>query len=560
MRATVHELATMRGNATRLRLLSKVGELAGILDYADVLVAVARLSVPELADCCIVDAVGTDGAIRRAEFAHRNPASAARVAELRALDTAEGECGPDREAVLSRRSLLVPEYTDEVAREHGWSLAHQRLARELGARSLMVVPLVVRGAVIAVSAFLTTAESDRRYGEEDLALAEELAHRTAEVVESARLHAELRKSEQRFRMALANTHVTLFEKDRDLRFRWAYNPLFGNDPAEMIGKTDADFVDSKDVAAQLEARQRAVLVTGEASRDEVQVEIDGETRHVVAHAKALRAPSDDIVGLTLAVSDITEQKRAQEALAEAIAFRERILRVLGHELRNPLAAVQMLSTLLLRREDLPADAREQVARIDRARRRMLELIGTLLDFSESRFKGEMPVAPEPADLHEVVRAVVEELRAAHPGHGIELATRGDGRGRWDAARMAQVVSNLVGNAITHGGRTEPVRVTVDGGVDALRLVVRNGGAPIPPDLLPVLFEPFRRGAGGGASQVRGLGLGLYIAKQIVSAHGGDIEVRSTAEDGTTFVVRVPRWSETEAVRDPRAARGARASE
>jgi len=103
--------------------------------------------------------------------------------------------------------------------------------------------------------------------------------------------------------------------------------------------------------------------------------------------------------------------------------------------------------------------------------------------------------------------------------------------------MAQVVSNLVGNAIVYGAPGEPVRVSLDADADMLRLTVWNAGAPIPPELFPVLFEPFRRGA---PSRARGLGLGLYIVKQIVTAHGGDIDVYSTAENGTRFAVRVPR--------------------
>jgi len=107
--------------------------------------------------------------------------------------------------------------------------------------------------------------------------------------------------------------------------------------------------------------------------------------------------------------------------------------------------------------------------------------------------------------------------------------------------MAQVASNLLANALTHGARDEAVRVWVGGTANELRLSVHDGGSPIPPELMPEIFEPFRRGRRtAGASHARGLGLGLYIAKQIVTAHGGEIEVRSTAEDGTTFTVRVPR--------------------
>lgn len=265
----------------------------------------------------------------------------------------------------------------------------------------------------------------------------------------------------------------------------------------------------------------------------------------------LRGPSGEIVGLTGAVADVTGQKRVQEALADALVFRERMLGILGHDLRNPLSAAVVGLSLLQRRADLAEEAREQVARIDRSAKRMLEMIETLLDFSASRFKGALPIAPVTADLHEVARAVTEELRAANPGCEIELTTHGDGRGRCDPARMAQVVSNLVGNALVHGARDEPVRVCVGGDADELSLVVSNGGTPIPAELLPVLFEPFRQGPGcRDASRARGLGLGLYIVKQIVTAHGGEIDVRSTAERGTTFTVRVPRSLASEAPRHP----------
>ena len=539
-------VGTPAGWTTRLQILSKVGELAGMLRYEDVLAAVARLSIPELADWCILDVV-EDGEVRRSEVAHRDPGKSALAQELRRVTPAARYPGPQSEALRSGRSVLVADFTDDEVRAHLPSSAHLAIAHELRPRSALVVPLVVRGTAVAVATFVMTAESDRRYGHEDLALAEELARRAAAVVENARLHQELEKSERRFRVALAHTHVTVFEKDRDLRFRWIYNPMFRAEPGDLIGA-------KPEQASYLEARQRAVLETGEPSREEFRLHRGGETRHILAHMEPLRGAAGEVIGITGAIADVTEQRRAQEALAEALAFRERMLGILGHELRNPLSAVRVLSNLLLRREDLTERAREQVAEIDRAAKRSIEMIGTLLDFSESRFKGALPVTPVPMDLHEVTRALVEEILAANPGREIGLSTRGDGRGRWDPARMAQVVSNLVGNAITHGARDEPVRVSLDGSADELRLEVRNGGRPIAPELLPVLFEPFRRGpATGDSSHARGLGLGLYIAKQIVTAHGGEITVRSSPDSGTAFLVRVPRGmtaSQDKWVEDP----------
>lgn len=205
--------APICGRTTRLMLLSKVGALAGMLEYDEVLAAVARLSIPELADWCIVDVV-EDGEVRWAEVAHRDPGRAALAAELSRIPPAARHRAPSWQALLSGRSVLVAEYTDEMLREQLGS-PHLALGRELGARSL----LVVRGAVVAVATFVMTEESGRRYGPEDLALAEEVAKRAAGLVENARLHRDLKRSEERFRVALAHTHVTVFEKDRDLRFR-----------------------------------------------------------------------------------------------------------------------------------------------------------------------------------------------------------------------------------------------------------------------------------------------------------------------------------------------------
>jgi signal transduction histidine kinase len=268
---------------------------------------------------------------------------------------------------------------------------------------------------------------------------------------------------------------------------------------------------------------------------------EGDTLHLLVSQEPLRDAAGATVGLIGAATVITEQKRAQEELSRTLAFREQLMGILGHDLRNPLSAVRVLASLLSRREDLPASVRQSISDIERAGQRMLEMIGTLLDFTESRFTERLPIAPEPTDIHETCRSVVEELLAAERDRAIELELRGDGRGVWDPARMAQVVSNLVANALKHGSVNAPVRVSVGGDDDEVVLKVANQGPAIPPELVAVLFEPFCRGPGPrDGSRARGLGLGLYIARQIVNAHGGDIGVESTAAQGTTFTVTLPR--------------------
>src|SRR5262249_14366303 len=159
---------------------------------------------------------------------------------------------------------------------------------------------------------------------------------------------------------------------------------------------------------------------------------------------------------------------------------------LGHDLRNPLSAVRASAGLLLRRQDLPRDVRQVLLRTDHAARRMAEMIGTLLDVTEIRSKGTLPLSRAPTDLSEVCRRVIEELLAASPERVIVLDLRGSGHGEWDGARLAQVVSNLVSNALTHGSDGEPVRVTIDGDASGVVLRVKNSGPVIPREAVPTL--------------------------------------------------------------------------
>jgi PAS domain S-box-containing protein len=535
----------------RLSLLSKAGALAGTLDYEKVLSAVAWLSVPELADWCIVDIV-EEGECRRMEVAHRDPARTSLAAALRAfkLDHAARRRLPVARALQSGRPVLIPDYTEQMLREETEG-EYLDLVSQLSVRSVLVIPVTLPSS-LATMAFLMTAESGRRYGQEDVAVADELVRRAAQIVENARQHQRLRQTEERFRVALAHSQITLFEQDARGRYRWVYNPPPWYRTADVLGKTNGDLFRA-DEAARLNALGRAVLDGGQRVHDEVQVtQPGGKTHHLLLSQEPLRDDSGAIVGLTGATTVITDQKRAQEELAQALAFREQVMGILGHDLRNPLSAVRALVSLLLRREGLQESVRQGLTEIGRAGQRMLEMIETLLDFTNVRFNGGLPIAPVPTNLHDVCRRVVDEVAAAQPAREIDLDLGGDGRGVWDPARIAQVVSNLVSNALEHGAKDGPVRVSVWGDERQALLEVANQGPAIPPDLMAVMFEPFRGGAGlRDPSHGRGLGLGLYIVSQVVSAHGGTVSVDSSTERGTTFRVRLPRatlqWSEAHAM-------------
>jgi PAS domain S-box-containing protein len=514
----------------RLELLAKVGTLVG-LGCSELLPAIAELAIPELADWCAVD-MRRDGEVLRTYVAHHDPTKAALAAELAHFHPWKRR--PSWEALEAGESLLRPRLSDEDLRQNTDNEAHARVLIEIGIRSAMAVPLRLNERTLAILTF-GTAESGRHFGPEDLALAEELARRAAVLLERAGLHARIVESENRFRMALAAGHTAVFEQDRELRYRWQYN---SRTSGNAVGKRHEDFF-APDEAARLTAIKQRVLDTGEPLRQEVRLTLQGKPTIYMLTIDPLYDDHGAISGIIGAALDITEERRVQEELAQAVTFREELMGILGHDLRNPLGAISVATGMMGKRADLPPALREYVERIRRAGKRMNEMIRTILDFTQVRFHGALPVRPAHADLAEVAHAIVDELRAAEPERTIELDIRGDATGRFDAARVGELLSNLVGNALMHGGADEPVRVSLDADDDDVWLRVHNRGEAIAPEQKAALFEPFRRGPESGARS-GGLGLGLYIVRQIVAAHGGTIAVESNADDGTTFIVRLPR--------------------
>ena len=226
-------------------------------------------------------------------------------------------------------------------------------------------------------------------------------------------------------------------------------------------------------------------------------------------------------------------------LAEALDIRDRMLGILGHDLRNPLSAIRALTTVTMNRDDLPTGVRERLVQVERAAKRSLAMIESLVDFSESRFRGALSTRPVLADPAEVALRAIEELRATHPDRDIVLDVRSRGLCRIDPARVEQVLCNLISNALVHGAPDAPVVVAVEVRETDAALSVSNRGPVIAPEQIARLFEPFARG-GVALERPRGLGLGLYIVRHIVSGHGGTVSVSSTPERGTTFLVRLPR--------------------
>jgi two-component system sensor histidine kinase/response regulator len=235
-----------------------------------------------------------------------------------------------------------------------------------------------------------------------------------------------------------------------------------------------------------------------------------------------------------------KQQLARELLekTETLRLNEMLTAVLSHDLRSPLNAV-LTSAHLIQRRSTEEPVRETAGRILSSGRRMSRMIEDMLDMARARLAGGIPLKREPADLGALIDRVISEVNAAYPERKIAVEQAGELGGNWDGERLAQVVSNLLGNALQHGDASGAVQVTVDGTrADAVVIQVENSGT-IPPDLLPQLFDPFR-GSQRQTGRTEGLGLGLYIVQQIVLAHGGSVDVQSGNDNHTAFVVRIPR--------------------
>ena len=425
---------------------------AATLDYDETLTSIARLVVQNLADCCIVDLVDSDGKLRRMKVLHRNPAKTTLCEMLQRIPLDRQRPHLVFSVVESKQPCLVAEVSSPYLESIAQGDEHLRVLRELAPRSLIAVPLLAHGELLG-ALVLVSSHPSRRYGQEDLRLAEELAYFAALAIESAQLYQNARRA------------------SHDLR----------------------------------EANQQMVSALI-------------REQQLTQEAEAARAR-------------VEESERELRAVAE---FREMFIGIVGHDLRNPLAAIYMGARLLQRQGHLDERGADTIERIIRSSKRMTLMITQLLDLTHARLGGGFPLEPKPADLRKVCRNVVEEFEAT-----TQLEIEGDVAGTWDPDRLEEALSNIAGNAIEHAAPGTAVVVKAHGDEAEVVVEISNQGNPIPPDVLPFVFEPFRRAKMSKKSATGNLGLGLYIAKQIVLSHGGTLEAHS-ASGTTTLVMRLPR--------------------
>jgi PAS domain S-box-containing protein len=306
-------------------------------------------------------------------------------------------------------------------------------------------------------------------------------------------------------------------------------------------------------AAMVQDRWQQSLESGESLEMQFRLRrADGKFRWHLMRAISVRNDAGKIARWVATNTDIDDHQRTEERLAEAferekqareqaeraVQVNELFVGILGHDLRNPMNAIVMGANLLLGTVS-DEHCLKSVRRILSSAERMARMINHIVDTTRMRSGGGLELHRERVDIAALCRRVVDELETARPGRTVTLQLgEGDCRGDWDPDRLQQALSNVIGNAIEHSG--DGVNVRVEANAEEVVVLVHNQGV-IPPDLTPVLFDPFR---GSRRKGQKGLGLGLFITQQIVEAHGGNITVSSNEADGTTFRLVLPRHSST----------------
>ncbi len=324
--------------------------------------------------------------------------------------------------------------------------------------------------------------------------------------------------------------------DRDLRLvrvNHALAAMSGLPPEAHLGRTLEEAIPAGRWD-ELHARIRSVLDAGEPVLD---LDLCGQgppagnpPKHYLASLCPVRSDRR-VIGVGLMMHDVSERRRVEE-------LQQLIVGIVGHDLRSPLSAILGSAKLLPRSGELTERQARLVARIESSAARMESIARDLLDFTRARSARGIPVTPRPVDMDDICRAAIEEAEASVPGCAIQYAPDGDGCGEWDPDRLGQLLGNLLHNALTHGEPGAPVALRWQGGASHLVVRVENCGRPIPADAIPQLFEPFGQLATPRGRRA-GVGLGLFIAREIARAHGGSIDVTSNAAR-TVVAARLPR--------------------
>lgn len=372
---------------------------------------------------------------------------------------------------------------------------------------------------------------------------------TRDLTERRRTEEQLRLSEERFRLLIEGVKdYAIFMLDpegRILTWNAGAERMKGYRPEEIIGQSFKRFYPEEDIrAGKCERELEVAAREGRYEEEGWRLRKDGSRFWASVVLTALRDPEGRHLGFTKVTRDLSERRKMEEErlrlahAEESVRLRDEFLSIASHELKTPLTALQLqLHSLRDRLEKFEPKLASRLDRATRSGERLGDLVESLLDVSRIA-TGRFDLHPQRFDLAEMVREISERLRDAATKARCELTVRADQElaGTWDRLRLEQVLNNLLSNAIKYAAET-PIQVSLHQEGETAVLEVSDKGPGIPQEALPRIFERFER-----ASEMRhygGLGLGLYVVREIIKAHNGMVTVRNLPEGGACFTVRLP---------------------
>lgn len=380
-----------------------------------------------------------------------------------------------------------------------------------------------------------------------------LSRQCALALERARLYEALQESETQRRLALEAARLGTWRWDivpNRVHMDEICRSLFGLPPEGTLDSVQVSARILPEDRSQVQEFFRLFLRSHEPGDYQLEFRVLGpgdSVRWILDKGRVVSDANGNAERMVGVCYDITERKtfemtllRQKEAERKRADFEQQLVGIVSHDLKNPLAAILMQSALALRQGGLGDRVLKMMTRIQSSAERASRMIRDLLDFTQARLGGGIPLQVREFDAREVVAQVLEEVRQAFPHRQLIFGSQGDTTGAWDPDRLAQVVTNLMQNAVKYSPEDTRIQVRLRARGEEVELSVHNEGAPIPADKLPFLFEPMQRATSQADTAGRSVGLGLYIVRHIVEAHRGTISVNSTPDEGTLFTVRLPR--------------------
>ena len=353
-----------------------------------------------------------------------------------------------------------------------------------------------------------------------------------DISEQKELEQALRESEERMRIALKRAAITVYQQDNELRYTWVYNPLPVYTAEDIIGKTDADFIESEE-AAHLTAIKRRVIETGQGYHEVIKATGIAGLRYLDLSIEPLYNGKSEIIGVTGASRDVTEQVELEQRKDDFIS-------IASHELRTPITVLKGFTQLLTRQLDQHElqDADSMLQKMDAQISRLVRLIDELLDASKIQ-AGRLDYEEESVDLDALVHETVEMLQASSPTHNLLVKGATHAVIPGDTDRLGQVLTNLITNAVKYSPQANNIDIILSTSEKAALISVRDYGGGIANANLKHIFDRFYRAYNSSNKSSKGLGLGLYIAHDIVKRHGGNLTVESEEGKGSTFIISLP---------------------